>query len=31
MLGIGILGFYLSKIYMEVKNRPIYVSKEEKL
>ena len=31
MLGIGILGFYLSKIYMEVKNRPIYVSQEEKL
>lgn len=31
MLGIGILGFYLSKIYMEVKNRPIYISKEEKL
>ena len=31
MLGIGILGFYLSKIYLEVKNRPIYISKEEKL
>jgi len=31
MLGIGILGFYLSKIYLEVKNRPIYISREEKL
>ncbi len=31
MLGIGILGFYLSKIYLEVKNRPIYISREEKM
>ncbi len=31
MLGIGVLGFYLSKIYLEVKNRPIYISQEEKL
>lgn len=31
MLGIGVLGFYLSKIYLEVKNRPIYISREEKL
>jgi glycosyltransferase involved in cell wall biosynthesis len=28
---IGILGIYLSKIYTEVKSRPIYLSKEEKL
>ena len=24
----GIMGIYLSKIYLEVKNRPIYISKE---
>lgn len=27
---IGILGQYLSKTYLETKNRPIYISKEEK-
>lgn len=27
-LGLGILGFYLSKIYLEVKKRPIYLVKE---
>ena len=26
----GILGLYLSKIYIEVKHRPIYITKEEK-
>lgn len=26
--GLGIIGFYLSKIYLEVKNRPIYLVKE---
>lgn len=26
----GILGLYLSKVYIEVKHRPIYISKEEK-
>ena len=26
---VGILGQYLSKTYMEVKNRPIYLVKEE--
>ena len=26
---IGIVGQYLAKTYMEVKNRPIYVKKEE--
>ncbi len=26
----GILGLYISKIYTEVKNRPIYIAKEEK-
>lgn len=29
-LCIGILGQYMSKLYMEVKNRPIYIIKEEK-
>lgn len=28
-LCIGILGQYISKLYMEVKNRPIYIVKEE--
>ena len=27
---IGILGQYLAKIYIEVKNRPIYIAQEEK-
>ena len=30
LICIGILGEYLSKTYLEVKNRPIYVSKKEK-
>ena len=29
MLGIGILGQYLSKAYLESKNRPIFIAKEE--
>lgn len=29
MLGIGILGQYLSKAYLESKNRPIFITKEE--
>lgn len=29
LLCIGILGTYISKVYLEVKNRPIYVMKEE--
>lgn len=29
MLSIGILGFYFSKMYLEVKHRPIYIVKEE--
>ncbi|MFV0465972.1 MAG: glycosyltransferase family 2 protein [Lachnospiraceae bacterium] len=28
LLGIGILGLYLSRTYLEVKKRPIYISKE---
>lgn len=31
MLSIGILGFYFSKMYLEVKHRPIYIVKEEGL
>ena len=30
LLSIGILGQYLSKTYLEVKNRPVYILKEEK-
>ena len=26
---VGILGQYLSKVYLEVKNRPIYIVKEK--
>lgn len=29
LFGIGVIGQYLSKMYMEVKNRPIYLIKEE--
>lgn len=29
MFAIGILGTYLSKTYLETKNRPIYIAKEE--
>ena len=29
LLCLGVLGQYLSKTYMEVKHRPIYVVKEE--
>jgi glycosyltransferase involved in cell wall biosynthesis len=29
MLGIGILSSYMSKTYLEVKNRPIYIAKEK--
>jgi len=29
LLSIGVLGFYLSKIYLEVKKRPIYIAKEQ--
>ena len=28
LLCIGILGLYLSKAYLEVKNRPVYIAKE---
>lgn len=31
LLMIGILGQYLSKMYMEVKHRPMYIAKEQKL
>ena len=26
---LGISGLYLSKVYLEVKNRPLYISKEK--
>lgn len=29
MLFIGVLGFYLSKAYLEIKKRPIFISKED--
>ena len=28
LLGIGVIGQYLSKLYLEVKNRPVYIVKE---
>ena len=28
LLSIGILGLYLSKTYLEVKHRPIYIARE---
>ena len=31
LLGIGILGSYLSKTYLEVKSRPIYILKESNM
>lgn len=31
MLFIGILGLYLSKAYLEIKQRPIYISKEDNI
>lgn len=31
LLCIGIAGLYLSKVYLEVKNRPLYISAEEML
>lgn len=30
LLGIGVVGMYLSKIYLETKKRPIYIKKESK-
>lgn len=30
LLCIGIIGRYIGKIYLQVKNRPIYIVKEEK-
>lgn len=30
MLGIGVIGFYISMIYKEVKRRPLYLVEEEK-
>mgnify|MGYP003564850310 CR=1 FL=1 len=29
MLGIGIVGYYMSKIYEEIKQRPRYIISEE--
>lgn len=31
LFSIGIIGQYLAKTYLEVKNRPIYIIKEKKL
>ena len=31
MISIGILGIYISKLYNEVKNRPIYVVEDQKV
>lgn len=31
ILFLGIIGLYLSKIYLEVKNRPIYITKESNI
>ena len=31
MLSIGILGFYLSKVYLEVKKRPVYITDEQNI
>ena len=28
---LGVIGEYLARIYMEVKNRPIYIAKEQNL
>lgn len=30
LLGIGVVGMYLSKTYLEIKKRPIYIKKESK-
>ena len=27
-LGLGVIGYYLSKLYLEVKKRPLYLEKE---
>ncbi len=29
LLSIGVIGQYLAKTYMEVKNRPVYIVKEK--
>ncbi|MDD6175483.1 MAG: glycosyltransferase, partial [Firmicutes bacterium] len=31
MLSVGILGLYLSKTYLEVKRRPIYICREKQV
>ena len=31
LLCIGVIGEYLSKMYLEVKNRPIYIVKESNM
>ena len=30
LLGVGTVGLYISKIYSETKNRPLYIIEEEK-